>query len=104
MPKGIRILVYRSCYDSTNRGLSSRVNEFTLVGDGIDEIFEATDDAPAIRIVNHRTVRGYQYLVPQSLIDAGQWVQMGGNFGWSCDSRVSEAFGGRPMPIHDRVE
>ena len=105
-PKGIIISVYRDARggDCTNGGQSSQVKQFTLIGNGIAEIFEANETAPAIRIVNHPTVKGYQFLVPQTLIDSGKWTMMGGNFGWSSDSRIGRVFGGRPMPIHDRVE
>jgi hypothetical protein len=100
---GLTITVYRNArgYDSTNGGPSSKVTEFTLIGPTIAPIFEPSEKAPAIRVVEHPRVPGYYYLLPDSL--AERQTMAGGNFAWSCDSRVREAFE-YPLPIHDRVE
>ncbi len=100
---GLIISVHRdaSGYDGTNSGPSSKVTEFTLIGPAIPQVFVPSEKRPAIRIVEHRSVPGYLYLLPDSL--AGRWTMMGGNFGWCYDSRLCKVME-RPLPIHDRVE
>lgn len=100
---GITITVYRAADDRecTNGGPSSRVAQFTLLGPTIDPIFEPSEKAPAIRVVEHPRAPGYHFLLPDSL--AGRHTMAGGNFAWSCDSRAREVME-YPLPIHDRVE
>jgi hypothetical protein len=100
---GLIISVHRgaSGYDGTNSGPSSKVKEFTLIGPTIPQVFVPSEKRPAIRIVEHPRAPGYLYLLPDSL--AGRWTMMGGNFGWSWDSRLRKVTE-RPLPIHDRVE
>ena len=43
------------------------------------------------------------YLVPL-VDDRTAWFAFGGNFAWSTDSRVRQAWGDRPLPIHDHHE
>jgi hypothetical protein len=49
--KGIHALIYRDALgiDFSNRGISARVTEVTVVGPGIDPIFEPTQERPPVR-------------------------------------------------------
>ena len=52
-PKGMHVEVYRNAdgYDCTNHGASSRVNRVLLIGVGVPEIFEATEDDVVLEVV-----------------------------------------------------
>ena len=109
--KGLIISIYKSRShgkdeDFTNRGVTANAEEALVVGDGIPGIFEA-NGRPVLRLERNRrgsTAR----LVPA---DETRWTMFGGNFGYTSDSRFSEAvraiygsdFYGA-VPIHDRVE
>lgn len=111
--KGLLISIYRTgAYgDCTNGGVSSKANKALVVGPGIPEIFDA-GDRPVLRLEANRGT-GTARLVP---VGETGWTMMGGNFGYTSDSRFSEAvraiyqancpgadFYGA-VPIHDRVE
>ena len=50
--KGLHCNIYKwSLGDCSNGGISSKAKEVTLVGDNIDQIFEADEDHPAVKIV-----------------------------------------------------
>ena len=104
--KGLIVSVYRDAdgTDCSNRGITSRFTELTLVDPEIDPIFEATPDCPAILLVR-RTIGGKPYIhaVPADLVDSGKIVMFGGNYIVSSDSRVC-AINPYPIPVHDRVE
>jgi hypothetical protein len=44
----------------------------------------------------------YRYLRPRCAEE--RWTMMGGNFGYSCDSRFTSEVSRYPLPIHDRIE
>jgi hypothetical protein len=48
VPKGITALIYRDALgtDFSNRGISARVMEVTVIGEGIDPVFEVTAGGP----------------------------------------------------------
>lgn len=108
---GLIISVYRSADmpDCTNDGVSSRFNALTLVN--APGPFEPTEDRPAAWLVKHPTVPGVVFIVCK---DPAQHRggMFGGNFGYTSDSRFSEAM--RKMTgfeqfhgaakIHDRYE
>ncbi len=106
---GLRVYVYKNPLgDCTNRGISSKVTQLTLVN--VDGPFDPAPDAPAaVLLKNHyETLR----IVPAG--DDGQaakgWFMHGGNIADSSDSRFSEAciklLGHRygAVDIHDRQE
>jgi hypothetical protein len=97
--KGMTCEVYasKSIGDCTNGGISSKYNTLTLVGDGVPEIFEETEDRPAIFLRQHM---GDYIAVPKT----EKWTMMGGNFLYSCDSRFRQLVSGSPIRIHDRIE
>jgi hypothetical protein len=111
--KGLTLDVYKhGKYDSTNGGLSGKVDSITVVNLGPDsEIFEASDKAPAFKLVKnaYNTLK----LVPVVGDAEGRGIgpMFGGNYAATSDSRFSRAcekllghsFYGA-VPIHDRYE
>lgn len=107
--KGIHALIYRDALgiDFSNRGLSARVTEVTVVGPGIDPIFAPTEERPAVHIVKRENASGSIYHaepVPTE-DEPAPWYMFGGAFIFSSDSRFRESidFYGA-VPLHDRRE
>ena len=103
--KGLLCTVLRNAQygDGTNGGVSSTHASFILCGDGIPELFEATDDTPALILVR-RTIAGEEYLHAQPLRPEGDRTigpMFGGNFVTTSDSRFPQRY---PIPVHDRFE
>lgn len=109
--KGLIISVYRDARlgDCTNNGISSQFDELTLVGEGIPEIFDVTEDRPAVKVVKRdlwsdrkRAREIYLHLEPvDERFNAGRWLMAGGNWAYTCDSRFPA---NHPLSIHDRFE
>lgn len=105
--------------DWSNGGISSRVNEVTVVN--IDGPFEPTEDRPAVLLVPGN-VMGTAKIVPAIQTIGDAWVEnhpsgsvgpmMGGCYVATSDSRFSRAVkdvtGNRlwsgAVPLHDRFE
>lgn len=104
--KGLLAWIYKEGgRDSSNFGLSSRCDKVVIVGKGIPEISEASDDCPAVEIVE-RIVIGKPYLTAYPVKAAPQHQTLymfGGCFIWSCDSRFRD-ISEYPVPLHDRSE
>lgn len=102
--KGLHCLILqpKTFPNCSNHGISERCSEITLVGEGIPEIFEATDQEPPV-IIETRKVFGttYYHAVPVKIKESGKWYMMGGCFIWTSDSRFPHDY---PIPLHDRVE
>lgn len=97
---------YAGC---SNGGLSSNHTTATLVGDDIPGIFEETAERPAVRLQAHYP--GIVRLVPASIPEGRAGPMFGGAFGYSSDSRFTEAverlIGGKfygAVALHDRFE
>ncbi|QSZ51469.1 hypothetical protein EU811_22190 [Arthrobacter sp. TS-15] len=109
-PKGITALIYRDALgtDFSNQGISARVMEVTVIGEGIDPVFEATEERPAVRLVKneslHReTVTHAEPVAPDD--ETAPWYMFGGTFIFSSDSRFRRAAGQYgAIPLHDRRE
>lgn len=107
--KGITALIYRDALgiDFSNRGISATITEVTVVGPGIDPIFEPTNERPAVRIVRRENASGGIYHAePLPTEDTpSPWYMFGGTFIFSSDSRFRESidFYGA-VPLHDRRE
>ena len=107
--KGIIALIYRDALgiDFSNRGISSTVTEVTVVGPGIDPIFEPTEERPAVRIVKRENASGTIYHAePLPTEDEpAPWYMYGGTFIFSSDSRFRQSidFHGA-VALHDRRE
>lgn len=93
------LLVEVMGHDCTNHGATSGKDKAILAGDGIDELFESTEDAPLL--ILHR--RG-NYLVAIPAKEPSQPMcgpMFGGRFIYTCDSRFPNDY---PIPVHDRYE
>ena len=102
--RGLIIEVYRPAdrIDCTAGGLSSKVNSILLAGDEIPEIFTASDDCPAFRIVRRQIYAGAKYIhVEPWERPTGNGWQFGGNCCYTSDSRFPNHY---PLKIHDRQE
>lgn len=105
--KGLTANVFKSRHKSgniincTNNGLSSKVEEITIIGDEVPEIFVATEEAPAFKVVT-RILSGepYKHLEPIERPTGTGWMY-GGNIAYCSDSRFPNKY---PLKIHDRQE
>ena len=111
MDKGITLSIFknkgRSC---SNGGLSSRVEEVTLIDADLAGVFAPSATAPAVVLVAGPgdTIR----VVPADLHAENKWVMFGGTFVFTSDSRVSrlieKKFGRKDssyaLKLFDRVE
>ena len=100
---GLFVYVYRSSTgDSTNKGPTSKFDNFVIVDNRVEGPFTPNDANPEMNLV-FRAFNGqeYVYAVPASLKD--EQTMFGGNFVWTSDSRLN-AVSPYPIPVHDRVE
>lgn len=102
---GLTAQVYRGKYESTNGGLTNRVNgvdEVTVLDDAINGPFEPNEKAPAVRLIR-RMIGGTEYIhaVPFGFKD--HEGMFGGNFIYTSDSRLRNVCQ-YPIPVHDRKE
>jgi hypothetical protein len=94
---GLILEIYRSNYDS-NLNVMNGKKQVVLVGSNMPEIFEASEEMPAIRLVT-RKLFGKEYTHAEPL-EAGNYA-FGGSFVFTSDSRLREYFD-YPIPLHDR--
>ena len=101
--KGLIIEVYKPAdgHSCTNDGISSKVERILLAGDGIPEIFTASEDCPPMRLIK-RILRSGEYLhiEPWERPTGVGWMY-GGNIADTSDSRRPWKY---PVHIHDRQE
>ncbi len=101
--RGLTVEVYKPSdgHDCTNDGMSSKVHNITLCGDGLPELFEASEDCPAFRVVR-RNLFGSEYIhiEPWERPSGSGWMY-GGNIADTSDSRKPWKY---PVHIHDRQE
>jgi hypothetical protein len=102
----LSINVYRTDYDCTNNGPSSRHYRMYVLKE--DEALPDTVDPDKVLRVVKRKLFGslYVHLEPVKPV-TGQNIggMSGGNIAYSCDSRWVEHTGVHfPVQIHDRVE
>ncbi|MFF1252709.1 hypothetical protein ACFVYC_09470 [Pseudarthrobacter sp. NPDC058329] len=109
-PKGITALIYRDALgtDFSNRGISAHVMEVTVTGEGIDPVFEATDERPAVRLVKNENFNRETVVHAEPVTPAGEpapWYMFGGTFIFSSDAQFRRAAGHYgAVPLHDRRE
>lgn len=103
--KGLIVNIYKhSNGDSSNGGISSRCDQAVLVGPGIPEIFEASDNMPAVKLVTRHIGRSYIHAEPVDACPSNRTGYMaGGCYIHSSDSRVRR-FIEYPVSLHDRTE
>lgn len=106
MAKGLIAYIYKSEGRSfSNGGISFRCNEVTVLGCPNGEIFDVTDEAPAVKFVR-RMIGGKEY-VHLEPVDAppGKLPMFGGCYVSTSDSRFREAHGVfGAIPLFDRYE
>ena len=106
MKKGLIVSIYRDAdgSDCTLDVVSSKVKRLTIIGEGIPQIFEPSEEAPAARIVR-RLIAGEWYLHIEPADNDGNalpgWWMFGGNYASTSDSRFPNNY---PIGIHDRQE
>ena len=101
--RGLLVEVYRPAgrCDCSNNGISSNVNTILLAGEGIPEIFDACENAPAFRLVKRNLLGGeYMHIEPWERPEGSGWMY-GGNIADTSDSRKPWKY---PVHIHDRQE
>lgn len=110
--KGLRLDIYRPRRGgAANGGISDHVDEVTVVNNGVEEVFEADGDAPAVVLVEDAyglkavpaDEKGEPAIVPAGSVG---W-QFGGTFIYTSDARMptgSKSVRRSPIPLHDRSE
>jgi hypothetical protein len=109
--RGIRLSIYKDRgQDYSNGGVSSRTNQVTIVedadGNPFPGPFEATEDAPAVRLVRrHLGARTIFHVEPVESPEGTPWMA-GGTYVGCTDSRLSNATDGQygALSFHDRSE
>jgi hypothetical protein len=99
----VDILENKGIGNCSNNGISSRFKQVILVGPEIPEIFESTEETPAVRIVERNLQSGlYLTAYPVEPCPSNKnGYMMGGTFIWTSDSRFPSDY---PIPLHDRME
>lgn len=127
MKKGMLVFVLRSAdgSDCTNGGFSSRWSKFVLIGRGVPEIFEPSEDSPPLylskwcgvdvacpedleaaypRKPRPGVIAASDMIGKSTISHLAGWM-VGGNYVNTCDSRMTELLGhSYPIPIYDRRE
>lgn len=103
--KGLLVEIYKNGSDCSNGGLSSKTDKCILIGNGIPEIFESSEDYPPVQVVKRELHHGI-YLTaypvkPDGTIDKD--CMAGGTFIYTYDSRF-RTISPYPIPLHDRKE
>lgn len=104
--KGLLVNILKSGTDCTNGGVTAKAEEAVLCGPGVPEIFEASDDCPALLLQKKECLYGGDdivYAVPINKDPRKVGWMMGGNFIWASDSRFRRLINAYPIPVHDRL-
>lgn len=98
--------VYRSKFDCTNNGISSRYNELLVVCP--DGHIKVDAENPPENLFNMSKINmfGKTYYRLEPYNTEGKWYMFGGNFGYTSDSRFSDLVEGMSgaVKIFDRHE
>ena len=102
--KGLTVTVLRPAGRMNhNPGIGNKYGRLTLVGEGVAEVSEPSEYAPAVKLVR-RNIGGREYLhaEPIDRPDEGcvGWMA-DGNFIYTPDSRFPNEY---PISLHDRQE
>jgi len=106
--KGLSVSLYKNAEfgECSNGGISSTCNSCIIVSDDFDivELFEATEESPAVVIVK-REGRPFQDIiaVPRDIFESKKHYMFGGSFIYSSDSRFND-ISKQPIKLFDRVE
>ena len=98
---GIPVNVYRPAGERRGSGITASIDRFVLVGEGLPEIFEASENMPALVLIRRDIDGEYLHAEPDFPPDRDKvgWM-FGGNFVYTTDSRATRY----PVPVHDRQE
>lgn len=111
MKRFLSIDIFRPEVDCTNRGVTHPDNAKGKIfvvphpsgqWDEDDINNGDTDRFVVLEVKTHEIYPEYKYLRP--VMAGKRWTMMGGNFGYTSDSRWSSMYGNYPLPIHDRIE
>lgn len=105
--RGLRLSVLTGEFHSPNGGMSARVKQVTLVGEGVAPVFPVTDEAPAVVLVTRyyggQVLRNVEPAVGPDAGNVG-WMA-GGAYVATSDSRVRDLIGFYgALAFHDRQE
>jgi hypothetical protein len=106
MKKFLPIEVYRSASigDCTNGGISACYDKLYVEHpNGCLSEDDIATELDRIVVLTKRHLFGQDVLSLKPLYQKCHSM-FGGNFAYSCDSRITQIFGGNPVKIHDRVE
>ena len=103
---GLNVDVYKSIYDCTSNGMTSKCDEICLVN--VDGPFNADDNIPAALLVPGNLPNTVK-IIPANVNENKTCVMFGGNFAYSSDARFNDAVekiaGYRgAVQVHDRIE
>lgn len=102
MSKGLRLYIFQwALGNCSNRGISSRVAEVTLVDPLLQGPSEPSEDAPAVVI--ERGPYNSLRVIPLDLKEKKKWVMFGGAFVATSDSRFGELLRKKFGPAADMV-
>jgi hypothetical protein len=101
MKKGIIVYVLRKVdgYDCTKNGISSKYQEFVLIGDNIKGDTLPSKKRPALEL-SFSVIAGKPYLKAIPL-GSKEECMFGGNYITSSEARFPHDY---PIPVHDRIE
>lgn len=91
--------------DCSYYGISSKSENLTLIGEGIDPVFDANQERPAVKIVKRNLFGSdvpYVHAEPVNRPE-GCSAMFGGTFIYSSDARFRK-ISPYPIPLHDRFE
>lgn len=103
--RGILGFIYKTeGMDCTKNGFSSKDYKCHVFAEGMEGNYSEAECADVDYLVIVKGPMNTLRAVPKSLLDSNTWVQFGGNFVFSSDSRFAKLNNGSPIKIFDRVE
>jgi len=101
--KVLTFVLRNSLGDTTNMGLSSKVNQVELHYDYDESEIKdmPDDDLVLIKAKFGWSDEAYMRAVPVSVLKSKNWYMFGGNYISTSDSRFPARY---PIPVFDRVE
>lgn len=97
----VDVFVHSSRIDCSLNGVTVTHKEKLVVAAPTGYISEAAVQKHGY-VVLEATRNGNDILFKQA--GNQRWCMFGGNFVYSCDSRFAQAYGNRPIRVHDRME
>jgi hypothetical protein len=100
--KGLLCWVYSSGENCILNAVRS--DTVVLTGENIPELFEESDDCPAVEVVNRNLSFMKEPYKTAYMVGKKDGACFGGKFIYSGDSRFRELVSEYPVPLHDRYE